>query len=158
MQVYQINYGSLGSPSCSLISYKSGYNTTTIVGLIGSSSATCASIYPAYASSLSTLYFGDYSTMASGGVLTFNTTKINKIGNNQLVVNVANSQGSVTATTNMTFVPQAQMSTCNLPQVDIYNKSVVFYQPVVFTRSQMIVLSSNTVLNCSAGLGNNKQW
>lgn len=156
--IYQIQFGSLGEPSCSLVTLKSGYNTTTVIGLVGSSSSTCASLYPAYASSLNTLYLGDYATMTSGSVLTFNTTAMNKIGNNQLVLNVTNAQNSVVATTNMTFVYSSQIGLCNLPQVDILNKSVVFYQPVVYTRADMIVISSSTVLNCTSGLANNKQW
>lgn len=101
---------------------------------------------------------GDYASMTNNNILTFNTTRINKVGNNQLVVNITNSKSTVTALTNMTFVSSSQIGLCNIPTVDILKKSIIFYDPLVYTRSEMIVVSSSTTLNCSSGLGNYKQW
>lgn len=156
-QKYNIQYQSLGEPSCSLVSYKTSSNVTTVIGLIGTSSATCVSIFPAYTSTITQLYIGDYSNIStSNNTLSFTTSKISTDGNNQLILNITNAQSYAIATTNVTFV--SQLGLCNIPQVDILNKSTIFFQPINFIRSNMIVISSQTILNCSSGLANTKQW
>lgn len=101
---------------------------------------------------------GDYASLTNNDILTLTTNKVNTIGNNQLIINITNAQTSITATTNMTFVSSSQIGLCDIPKVDILNKSILFYDPSVYRRSQMIVISSSTDLNCSSGLGNFKQW
>lgn len=73
-----------------------------------------------------------------------------------MTARIINSQSSIVAKTNVTAV--AQLGLCEIPDVDIENRNPYFYEPITYSRSDTIVVSGITVLNCSSGLSNTKQW
>lgn len=153
-QTLQLTYQSLGEPSCVITTYTTTANVTTQLGLFGTSNTTCYKYFP----TLMANYIGDYSVYASSSTntLSFTTTKLTRVGNNLLKAYIINAQASITTTTNYTAV--AQLGLCEIPKVDILNRTQYFYQPITYSRSDTIVLSGLTTLNCSSGLANTKQW
>lgn len=131
-QQLQIQYQSLGEPSCMSIWYTTSANVTTQIGLIGTSNVTCLSYYPSYMS----LYLGNYATMVSSSVLSFTTSKISQVGNNMLTAKIINAQASLVTTMNVTTV--AQLGMCEIPVLGILNRSALFYQPQSYSRSDTI--------------------
>lgn len=123
---------------------------------MGTSSATCTSFYPTISTSL---YMGDYLNMKTPNTsnsLSFITSKVSQIGNILMTARIVNSQSFISTKTNVTAV--LQLGLCEIPTLDISNRSEYFYQPKKYSRSDTIVFSAVTVLNCSSGLSNTKQW
>lgn len=155
---FDLSFTSLGEPSCLLISYTTWSGSNTVLAFLGTSLSYCTSLYPSYtAATVSQLYLGQYSAFTtSATTLTLSTSAINVIGNHYLNATVCNSVSKAISINNFTVVNT--LGLCDLPYVDIVNKSSLFYEAKIYQRSDMITLTSITDLNCSSSLGNQKQW
>lgn len=153
---FQIQYQSLGEPSCALITYTIASNVTYLIGLIGTSQSICNTTFPSYAATMSQNFIGNYLTLASSNMLSFTSSKITKSGNNILTANFSNARSSIITKTNITAV--SQLGVCDLPSLNILNRTAVFYNPKIYLRSSIIDLQGQTLLNCPVNLNNTKQW
>lgn len=155
-QLFQVNFKSLGEPSCSYVTYQTSNNANYTIGFIGTSLSTCQSTFPTFSSTINSNYLGDYSALTSSNMISFSSSKIMKTGNLRLYIQVKNSQSLVFSTTNVTVV--SVVGLCNIPTVDIVNKSSLFYQPAIYARSDLITLTTQTIINCSSNASNTIQW
>lgn len=157
---FNLTFDSLGQPSCTLVSYTlwSNPNSTKILGFIGSSKDYCTSAFSTYSTSMNSLYLGAYTSFSlTSNALTFSTSAVTQVGRYYLTANVQSPGiNSIIAVCNFTAV--ASSSACELPYVDIVNKSSIFYSPQNYMRTDMVILTGTTELNCSSGLANQKQW
>jgi hypothetical protein len=144
-----ITFDSLGLPSCMMLSYSTGVNTSTPVTY--GDQTFCTSIYP------NLTYDGSYqiaySSRINSSFLTISqrimyeaTFTMNAVFTNQI--------GSISISTPFTV----SSSSCRLPTLSIQGSSTDFFNPVVYKRSQMFTLISSTTLNCNTSLSNTKQW
>lgn len=155
-QLFQVNFKSLGEPSCSYVTYQTSNNVNYTIGFAGTSLLTCLNTFPTLSSLISSNYLGNYSTLTSNNIMSFLSSKIIKTGNIRVNIQVKNSLSNKLASTNVTVVTLVGL--CNLPTVDILNKSSSFYQPVIYSRSDIITLSTQTTINCSMDASNSILW
>lgn len=155
---FNLMYASLGEPSCVMISYTTWSNYTETIGFIGTSFSYCSTLFSSHSSLVNTLFLGTYATYTPMGTskLEFSTLAIKKIGNHYITATIVNAQNRLLVSNNFTVVDS--LTPCDLPYVEIVNRTWLFYLPQAYKRSDMITLSSNVEFNCSVGLVNQKQW
>ena len=145
-QVHQINFISLGEPSCVSIQYTSSA-TKFNIGSYGTNQNLCKSYFPTFA------YLGLYNK----GLNKFNfSTIISQVGNYRVGLNFTNDLGSSLISYNVTIADSS--INCNNPTVDIDGKSPYFYAPTKYLRTDLFTLVSTTTLNCVFTLANKKEW
>jgi len=143
---FQIKFGSLGEPSCALISLN--LNSNTLVSFtIGSSLLTCTYFYP------NENYMGAYNL---SNVLSFQLT-IPQTGYVELIANFANYLSSNNLLSMELNVVQTLVD-CRNPILDIENRAPLFYNPLIYKRNDLFSVVSVIDINCSISLKNIKQW
>lgn len=146
-RLFQINYQSLGTPSCASIKYQVGkYNS--LLYTIGTSLSICATYF---GSSGSSNYLGNYQT--NGSMWYFYLT-ISSEGLVQVNVNLTNAYSNEIVSTQVVVSGQ----NCGRPELDIENRASFFYNPAIFKRSKLFSLVGFTTLSCNIQLNNSKSW
>ncbi len=143
-QQLKINYDSLGSPSCGLVQFSSSKYINNL-GTYGDTQK-CRQYFPGYT------YNGPYVTN-NGSWLIF--VQFSSVGLIQMNITMKNIMTSLQIQKN---IVSALTLNCRAPTVNIANRSALFYQPTIYTKSQLIVIETSTVLNCGDNMNNFIQW
>ena len=149
-QVFQARYVSLGEPSCAYIELTQNnaqYNAVTI----GTSSSTCASLYP----SVNT-YLGPYNVTSGQKIWSFQM-KMTKIGLTTVNVRISNMFTAPFSLSDSLNVV-AKLTQCENPSLAIENGAPLFYKPVEFKRNELISFVGIVTINCNTSLENTKKW
>ena len=141
LQQFQVNFESLGEPSCAKV------YTNSRTQSIGSDLATCAKYFPRIS------YTGNYNVL--NGSWIFDMT-MDKIGYTNVRVNIANSLDSITLSTYVNVV--AKSVDCQNPELSMTNQKPLFYDPAIETVSDLVSIKVATILVCNATLINTKKW
>lgn len=149
MQEVQVKFGSLGEPSCALISYKLN-GLTTYYAKIGSNPTACSVYYTNIKASYSSVY------AVSSNVWKFGVS-VGKTGLVSLFVNITDSFGGETMV-GTDFNVMSPLVECQNPVLDIERKFGLFYNPGVYKRSDLFVLVGSTDVRCNVSLSNRKEW
>jgi hypothetical protein len=145
-QLHQINFNSLGEPSCVSIQYTSSAAKSNF-GSFGTNQNLCKAYFPTlsykgvYNISLNKFYFSNL---------------IPQVGNYRFDLNFTNDLGSSLVNYNVTIADTN--INCNNPTIDIDGKSPFFYKPTKYLRTELFTLVSSTTLNCELTLANKKEW
>jgi hypothetical protein len=145
---FQVGFYSLGEPSCALVTFDSGLMNNTL-GLFGTDSQACN----LYFANIPNLEFVEQYQIKSPNIWSFSAL-MKIMGLVKVNVELRNKQIRRIISTNVSV---SKINSCEKPQLSIKAQSSVFYQPVVYNRSQMIIISTVTLLSCS-DLSNVKNW
>ena len=155
---FKLSYESLGEPSCSYIKFKVASYQSDLGGVIGTDSVTCSLYYPAKP------FIGTYSksTVTIGGktikIWSFSAL-MNQVGYINLNVEVRSFFQTSQFNYFASVSSQSTAQSCNLPIVDIAARATQFYSPKVYKLNQLLAISSQSWLNCSAiNLKNSRKW
>ena len=146
-QEIQLKFGSLGEPSCALISYQLN-SLVYYIGKIGTDVTTCSNYYK------NVNFIENYRT--SGNVWKFDVF-LNKIGLVQLNVAISNQLESVSLASINLNVMSAPLD-CQNPTVAIDKTSAYFYEPTVYSRNELFSLKGRATIKCNISLENSKHW
>ena len=151
MQAFDIEYGSLGEPSCALISYVLD-GQTYVSSTIGTSQLTCATFYPGI------FYSGVYATSLKNGVnvLTFQMYMA-FIGFMTIYANFADSMSASTRISTSFNVVKTPFQ-CGDPILGIEQRAALFHAPSVYKRSDLFSVKGTISITCNTSLSNAKQW
>ena len=144
LQTFEVQYGSLGHPSCAFVSYRSSLGTVN-VGAFGTSQQACLTYQP------NKRFIGNY--RINNGKVNF-SINFNISGLYQVTFSVANYLSSSTISTNITV----SNADCSLPQLTILNRAPSFFAPVEQKRTDLFTVLSTTTINCANSLSNTKKW
>ncbi|CAF0863211.1 unnamed protein product [Brachionus calyciflorus] len=142
----QVQFESLGTPSCSLVKYTDSKGTIYNIGKYGDSSQ-CSILFP------SVNYIQTYSIISSNWII---NSKFMTTGNLRLTIEIKNSFESLILNTNVTVV--STIGLCELPKISLEQSTQLFYKPQVFKITDLISIVSNTQVNCSKSSDNLKEW
>jgi hypothetical protein len=141
---YQVNYVTLGEPSCARIVYTStGYQSIPFA--IGTNASTCAQIYPGVA------FNQTYNKTA--GIWQFSSI-MRKVGYIKITANVSNLYTSNVVSSFVTV----SLSGCSQPVLSLENQATDFYSPLLQKRSQKLSVVASAIISCSLSVNNTKTW
>ena len=146
-QEIQVKFGSLGEPSCALISYQLN-SLVYYIGKIGTDATTCSNYYK------NVNFIENYRT--AGNVWKFDVL-LNKIGLIQLKVDISNQLESLSlASINLNVM--SVLLDCQNPTISIEKASSYFYEPTVYNRNELFSLKGRATIRCNISLENTKHW
>ena len=145
--LFNIAFDSLGNPSCTLLQVFSDLSKKSIQSFsIGNDNA-CKKY------NSNNVFRGDYNVYQINNSLNISIV-ITQSGFFYLDVTVKNEFNSESIRTGVSV----SSLDCQRPGLSIIQQSVLYYEPSVFKRSDMISIVSNTQIRCSLSLLNIKKW